>query len=65
MVIVKVLLGLCFLMFFALVLSLISRINSLSRQASRLVLAVQGAAEDEKKLAANVAAAENKNPLSK
>jgi hypothetical protein len=59
-VLLKILLSLGFLTFSALVLSLISRINSLARQASRLIGAVHSTTEAEKTLAAEFAAAESK-----
>ena len=52
MVILKALLGLGFLTFSALILSLVSRMNSLARQARRLLAAVENAEEIEKKLQA-------------
>jgi hypothetical protein len=45
-------LGLGFLTFSALILSLVSRMNSLARQAKRLLKAVENAEEIEKKLQA-------------
>jgi len=49
-VVLKILLSLAFLLFTALVLSLISRTNSLSRQAARLLKALKNAEEMEKSL---------------
>jgi len=51
-VVLKILLSLAFLLFTALVLSLISRTNSLSRQAARLLKALKNAEDMEKSLSA-------------
>ena len=51
MVLLNLLLSLGFLVFLALVLSLISRVNSLTRQASRVLTALNQAEEADKNLA--------------
>jgi hypothetical protein len=58
-VVLKLLLSLGFLIFTALVLSLISRTNSLQRQAARLLKALKQAEESEKALNSAIVAASN------
>ncbi len=58
-VLLNLLLSLGFLIFLALVLSLISRINSLTRQASRLASAITKAEEVEQNLAMGMPMAKN------
>jgi len=61
--VLKLLLSLGFLIFTALVLTLISRTNSLQRQAARLTEALKQAEEDEKALhSATVAASTQAKP---
>lgn len=59
-VILNLLLSLGFLIFLALVLSLISRVNSLTRQAARLLDVLHKAEEAEKNLAVGVIPAQKK-----
>lgn len=59
-VLLNLLLSLGFLIFLALVLSLISRVNSLTRQATRLLEVLNKAEEAEKNLAVGSAPAPKK-----
>ncbi len=59
-VLLNLLLSLGFLIFLALVLSLISRVNSLTRQASRLLVVLHKAEEAEKNLAVGPASPQKK-----